>query len=105
MDPMAGLGVFMLCNAKCPGGIKGAGILGAARPIEIYRRCIVYCTCSLAGGTLSALNPLTLLSKKEQVTSALYDDYIPCLLAGLPLFTYIYHHLSTLKIPGFGYTL
>lgn len=24
----AGLGVFMLCNAKCPGGIKGAGILG-----------------------------------------------------------------------------
>lgn len=31
MDPMAGLGVFMLCNAKCPGGIKGAGILGTAR--------------------------------------------------------------------------
>ena len=24
-----GLGVFMLCNAKCPGGVKGAGILGA----------------------------------------------------------------------------
>ncbi|CAJ1375019.1 unnamed protein product [Effrenium voratum] len=40
-----GLGVFMLCNAKCPGGIKGAGILG---------------------GTLSALNPLTLLSKKDE---------------------------------------
>ncbi|CAE7172763.1 unnamed protein product, partial [Symbiodinium pilosum] len=39
------LGVFMLCNAKCPGGIKGAGILG---------------------GTLSALNPLTLLSKKDE---------------------------------------
>jgi len=40
-----GLGVFMLCNAKCPGGIKGAGILG---------------------GTLNALNPLTLLSKKDE---------------------------------------
>ena len=25
-----GLGVFMLCNAKCPGGIKGAGILGTS---------------------------------------------------------------------------
>lgn len=40
-----GLGVFMLCNAKCPGGIKGAGMLGAG---------------------LSALNPLTLLSKKDE---------------------------------------
>ncbi|CAE7845087.1 unnamed protein product, partial [Symbiodinium necroappetens] len=39
------LGVFMLCNAKCPGGIKGAGMLGAG---------------------LSALNPLTLLSKKDE---------------------------------------
>ncbi|CAE7434595.1 unnamed protein product [Symbiodinium sp. CCMP2592] len=35
----------MLCNAKCPGGIKGAGMLGAG---------------------LSALNPLTLLSKKDE---------------------------------------
>eukprot|EP00913_Durusdinium_trenchii_P029049 g27237.t1 len=40
-----GLGVFMLCNAKCPGGVKGAGILG---------------------GALNMLNPLTLLSSKDR---------------------------------------
>ncbi|CAK9027882.1 unnamed protein product [Durusdinium trenchii] len=40
-----GLGVFMLCNAKCPGGVKGAGILG---------------------GALNMLNPLTLLSSKDE---------------------------------------
>ena len=103
MDPVAGLGVFMLCNAKCPGGIKGAGILGTARPCTMHvLYWFLYCTCSLGGGTLSALNPLTLLSKKEQVTSA----------AHYPIFagrsTIVYLDLSSfihLKIPGFGYTL
>jgi len=39
-EPLAflspGLGVFMLCNAKCPGGIKGAGILGRSFAESIF---------------------------------------------------------------------
>ena len=37
-----GLGVFMLCNSKCPGGVKGAGILGALGGIDIIRYIRLY---------------------------------------------------------------
>lgn len=36
-----GLGVFMLCNAKCPGGIKGAGILGRSFAVDISEESFI----------------------------------------------------------------
>ena len=73
-EPLAflspGLGVFMLCNAKCPRWYQGRRhprqeLCWVDISAESFIAAFARWTCT--GGTLNALNPLTLLSKKDLV--------------------------------------